>query len=74
MYLGSIPHIYNIDKIKVYYHNKMIAEVWVGQHPLEWYIKEHEVLKECVDNEIEEMSVVIEGCISEVIALEIFIK
>ena len=74
MKLGSIPHIYNIDKIKVYRYNKLLQEVWVGHHALGWHIKEDEVLREYTGNVVEEMSIIIEGCLSEIIVLEIFLK
>ena len=72
--LNQVPLIYNIDKIRVYKGNALVAELWIGQHSSQWYFENDERTKPLLENYINEMSICIEGCLSEIVVLEIFLK
>ena len=69
----SLPPITGIDKIKVYHNGKLLAEQWAGGASLTWYFKECETLKPFADKTIQEMSICIEGCLSEIVVCEIIL-
>ena len=69
----SLPPITGIDKIKVYHNNKLLAEQWAGGASLTWYFKECETLKPYNEQTIQEMSICIEGCLSEIVVCEIIL-
>ena len=68
--LQTIP---GIDKVKVYHNNKLLAEQWVGGASLTWYFKECETLKPYNEQTIQEISISIEGCLSEIVVCEIIL-
>ena len=74
MKVKNIPLIYNVDKIRLYVDNLFVADTWCGGHGLVWYIENHEKMKEYLDRRVESMAISVEGCLSEVVVLEIFVK
>ena len=72
--LNQIPLIYNLDKIRLYKGNTFVAEFWVGQYSPQWYFENDERTKPLLENYIEAMSICIEGCLSDVAVLEIYLK
>ena len=72
--LNQVPLIYNLDKIRVYKGNAPVAEFWVGQYSPQWYFENDERTKSLLENYINEMSICIEGCLSEITVLEIYLK
>lgn len=69
----SLPPITGIDKIKVYQNGELLAEQWVGEASLTWYFKECETLKPYNEQTIQEISISIEGCLSEIVVCEIIL-
>ena len=74
MKLKDIPMIYNLDKIKLYHKNHFIAEMWVGHHSPQFYFNENVLFRDYLQFPIDSFSVSVEGCLSEVIVLEIYLK
>lgn len=74
MTLAQLPLIYNVDKIRIYANHLLKAEQWLGAQSIGWYAKECEQIKEFANRKIEDMAISVEGCLSEVIVLEIFFK
>lgn len=74
MRFNQLPMIYNVDKIRLYRNNRLIAEKWVGGHSILWYFQEDEYTKMYLTYLIDNMSIVIEGALSEIIVLEIILK
>ena len=72
--LNQLPHIYNIDKLRIYDVNKFIAEINVGGHHLLWYLENDERTKGLLERKIDEMTIACEGCLGTTIILEIFLK
>ena len=72
--LNQLPHIYNIDKIRIWADNKLFAEMNVGAHHLVWYLENDERTKGLLERKIEEMTIALEGCLGTVVVLEIFLK
>lgn len=72
MTIKQLPMVYNVDKIRVYVKNGLVAELWVGQMGIQWYYENDDRLKAFLDREIEALDISIDGCLSETIVLEIF--
>ena len=74
MTVKSIPKIIGIDKVKIYQDNKLCVEQWVGGAGLSWYFEEVETLKPFAEQIVDCMEMCIEGCLSEVLVCEIYLK
>ena len=74
MTIKSIPNIIGVDKVRVYQNNKLLAEQWIGGAGLSWYFEEVETLKPFAVQMIDRIEMCIEGCLSEVLVCEIFLK
>ena len=72
--LNQVPLIYNLDKVRVYKGNALVAEFWVGQYSPQWYFENDERTKPLLEDYIEAMSIVTEGCLSTINTLEIYLK
>lgn len=74
MVVVDIPCIVGLDKIRVYQENKVCAEQWIGGARLSWYFEEVETLKPFANSEVDYLEMCIEGCLSEVLVCEIYLK
>ena len=74
MVVKNIPSIIGIDKVRVYQDNKLQVEHWIGGAKLTWYFEEVETLKPFANSMIDRLEMCIEGCLSEVLVCEIFLK
>ncbi len=74
MKLRNLPLIYNVDKIRLYVDGLYVTATWCGGHGLLWYIENNEEMKIYLDRKIDSMAICVEGCLSDVVVLEIFIK
>ena len=72
--LNQLPHIYNVDKLRVYDLCGLVAEINIGTHHLLWYLENDIRARLLLERTINEMSVCIEGCLSEIVVLEIYLK
>ena len=74
MKLKSLPMIYNVDKLRIYDKNRLVAEIYTGAHSLVWYLQEDERTKNLLFRTVDEMTIVCEGCLGLLVVLEIFLK
>lgn len=74
MKIKNLPKITNVDRIRVYRNNELIAEQWIGGCSLLWYFQEVPQLKAFLECEIEEMEMNISGCMDDCITCEITLK
>lgn len=74
MKLKDLPMIYNLDKMRLWDGNKLIAEIYVGSHAPTFYLQEDERTKNLLNRKIAEMSIVVEGCLGLMATLEIYLK
>ena len=74
MIVKNIPSIIGVDKVRVYQGNKLCAEQWIGGAGLLWYFEEVEALKPFAEQMIDRLEMCIEGCLSDVLVCEIFLK
>ena len=72
--LNQLPHIYNIDKLRVYDKCGLAAEINVGGHHLLWYLENDIRARLLLERTIDEMTISLEGCLSEIVVLEIYLK
>ena len=75
MLIKQLPMIYNLDQVRIY-KNKggLLADFWIGQQDINWYLKNDENLAPLREEKIQDMAIQIEGCLSETVVLEIVIK
>lgn len=74
MKLKDLPMIYNLDKMRLWDGNNLIAEFYVGAHAPTFYLQEDERTKNLLNRKIAEMSILCEGCLGLEVALEIYLK
>ena len=74
MTVKNLPNIIGIDKVRIYQNNKVLAEQWIGGARLSWYFEEVETLRPFAEQMVDYLEMCIEGCISEVLVCEIFLK
>ena len=74
MKLKNLPMIYNVDKLRIYHKNRMVAEIYAGSHSLVWYLQEDERTKNLLTRTVDEMTIVCEGALGLMVVLEIFLK
>lgn len=67
----DIPQIYNLDKVRIYKGNAFIGESWVGSS-LQMYLQEK--FPDHLEEVVNELSICIEGCLFNVVVLEIYVK
>lgn len=67
----NIPQIYNLDKVRIYKDNALVGESWVGSS-LQMYLEEH--FPDHLEDVVDELGICVEGCMSDVVVLEIFVK
>ena len=74
MTVKNLPNIVGIDKVRVYQGNVLLVEQWIGGARLSWYFEEVEILKQFAEQMVDYLEICIEGCLSEVLVCEIFLK
>jgi hypothetical protein len=74
MKLKDLPMIYNLDKMRIWDGNKLLAELNVGSHAPTFYLQEDERTRDLLIRKIDEMSIVCEGVLGLVVVLEIYLK
>ena len=74
MKIKNLPKIINVDIIRVYRNNELIAEQWIGGCSLLWYFQEVPQLKAFLECEVEELDFRITGCCDNCITCEITLQ
>ena len=74
MKIKNLPKITNIDKVKVYRNDELVAEQWIGGCSLLWYFQEEPQLKAFLECEVEELELHITDCFDDCITCEIYLK
>ena len=74
MTVKNLPNIIGIDKVRVYQDNRVLAEQWIGGARLSWYFEEVENLRPFAEQMVDYLEMCIEGCLSEVLVCEIYLK
>lgn len=67
----DIPQIYNLDKVRIYKDNALVGECWIGSS-LQMYLQEK--FPDHLAEVVNELSICVEGCLSDVVVLEIYVK
>lgn len=74
MTIMQMPRICGTEKLRLYEGNKVVAETWINGASVASFVKENLVLTQYADREIDYIEICIEGCISETVVMEIFLK
>lgn len=74
MKLCNLPPMSNIDKVKIFRNGAVVADFDTNYaEPLDRQFR-FLLVPELLNAEVKEMLVCIEGCLSEILCLEIFLK
>lgn len=74
MTIMEMPRICGTEKLRLYDGNKVVAETWVNGASVASFIEKNLVLKQYINKEIDYIEICIEGYLSEVLVMEIFLK
>ena len=74
MFVKDMPLIVGVDKIYVYQDGALRASFWVNGASIGRCFREEEVLKPFANYLIDSLEMGIEGCLSEIIVCEIYLK
>lgn len=67
----NIPQIRHLDKVRIYKGNAFVRECWVGSS-LQMYLQEK--FPDYLEDVVNELGICVEGCMSDVVVLEIYVK
>jgi hypothetical protein len=70
----GMPRICGTDKMRLYEGNKVVADTWINGASVASFIEENLVLKQYASREIDYIEISIEGCLSEILVMEIYLK
>jgi hypothetical protein len=70
----GMPRICGTDKMRLYEGNKVVADTWINGASVASFIEENLVLKQYANREIDYIEICIEGCLSEILVMEIYLK
>jgi hypothetical protein len=74
MTIMEMPRICGTEKLRLYEGNKVVAETWINGASVASFVEENLVLKQYANREIDYIEICIEGCLSEFLVMEIFLK
>lgn len=74
MTIKEMPKICGTDKLRLYDDNKIVVETWIIGASLSSFVEEHPVLKQYSNRKINYIEMCIEGCLNEIVVMEIFLK
>jgi hypothetical protein len=74
MTIMEMPRICGTEKLRLYDGNKVVAETWINGASVTSFVEENLVLKQYANREIDYIEICIEGCISESLVMEIYLK
>lgn len=74
MTIMKMPRICGTEKLRLYEGNKVVAETWINGASVASFVEENLVLKQYANREIDYIEICIEGCLSEVLVMEIYLK
>lgn len=68
-----MPRICGTEKLRLY-DGKVVAETWINGASVASFIEGNRALKQYANREIDYIEICIEGCLSETLVMEIFLK
>lgn len=74
MTIKQLPRICGTEILRIYKNNKKVVETWINGASLHSFLEENSYIKQFVDEEVDYIDICIEGCLSETLVMEIFLK
>ena len=74
MTIMEMPKICGAEQVRLYDGNKIVAETWINGASVASFVEENLVLKQYANREIDYIEICMEGCLSEILVMEIFLK
>lgn len=74
MTIKQLPRICGTEKLRIYKNNKKVVETWINGASLLNFLEENSYIKQFANEEVDYIDISIEGCLSDVLVMEIFLK
>lgn len=74
MTIMGMPRICGTEKLRLYDGNKIVAETWINGASVASFVEENLVLKQYANREIDYVEICTDGCLSETLVMEIYLK
>lgn len=74
MTIKQLPRICGTEKLRIYKNNKKVVETWINGASLLSFLEENSYIKQFANEEVDYIDISIEGCLSDVLVMEIFLK
>lgn len=74
MTIKQLPRICGTEKLRIYKNNKKVVETWINGASLFNFLEENSYIKQFANEEVDYIDICIEGCLSETLVMEIFLK
>ena len=74
MTIKQLPKICGTDKLRIYRNNRVEIDTWVSGASIGHLLEDNLVMKQYANEKVDYIEICIEGCLSEVLVMEIFLK
>ena len=74
MTIKQLPRICGTEKLRIYKNNKKVVETWINGASLQGFLEENSYIKQFANEKVDYIDICIEGCLSETLVMEIFLK
>ena len=74
MTIKNLPTIVGTEKLRIYRGNKVEIETWINGASIRGFMAENSVLRQYANEEVDYIEICIEGCLSEILVMEIYLK
>ena len=74
MKIKDLPKICGTEKLRIYQGNTVVADTWINGASIASFIEENLVLKQYANREVDYIEICTDGCLSETLVMEIYLK
>jgi hypothetical protein len=74
MKIKDLPKICGTEKLKIYQGNAVVADTWINGASIASFIEGNLVLKQYANREVDYIEICTDGCLSETLVMEIYLK
>ena len=74
MTVKQLPRICGTEQLRIYKNNEVVVDTWINGASLHSFLEENSYIKQFADAEVDYIDICVEGCLSETLVMEIFLK
>lgn len=74
MTIRQLPRICGTEELRIYRNNEVLIETWINGASIGHFLEDNSVMKQYADEEVDYIEICIEGCLGEVLVMEIYLK